>query len=118
MKVTVKKKDNSQPLAIHTEYIKLIESIEALPRVKKVFIRSGIRFDYLMADKDTEYVLMDYTHLVGELEVHYLGYMLTGALGAENGPLSSFYRSCRVADLNIDESRFGPIIDVIGIIYG
>ncbi len=35
----------------HSEYIDLIERVEALPRVKKVFIRSGIRFDYLLADK-------------------------------------------------------------------
>ena len=39
-------------IADHTEYIKLIESIEKLPKVKKVFIRSGIRFDYLLADND------------------------------------------------------------------
>ena len=39
-------------IAEHTEYISLIESIEKLPRVKKVFIRSGIRFDYLLCDKD------------------------------------------------------------------
>ncbi len=36
----------------HSEYMKLIEEIEGLPRVKKVFIRSGIRFDYLMLDKN------------------------------------------------------------------
>ncbi len=36
----------------HTEYTHLIEEIEKLPKVKKVFIRSGIRFDYLMLDKD------------------------------------------------------------------
>ncbi len=36
----------------HTEYLHLIEKIEQIPRVKKVFIRSGIRFDYLMADKN------------------------------------------------------------------
>ncbi len=35
----------------HSDYIKLIEEIESLPKVKKVFIRSGIRFDYLMLDK-------------------------------------------------------------------
>ncbi len=34
----------------HTEYKHLLEEIEALPGVKKVFVRSGIRFDYLMAD--------------------------------------------------------------------
>ena len=39
----------------HTEYQKLIEEVEALPRIKKVFIRSGIRFDYLMADKDDSF---------------------------------------------------------------
>ena len=39
----------------HSEYIELIEKIEALPRVKKVFIRSGIRFDYLLADKDESF---------------------------------------------------------------
>ncbi|MBQ4091463.1 MAG: YgiQ family radical SAM protein, partial [Clostridia bacterium] len=36
----------------HTEYMHLIGEIEKLPRVKKVFIRSGIRFDYLMLDKN------------------------------------------------------------------
>ncbi len=39
----------------HTEYRHLIEQIEALPRVKKVFIRSGIRFDYLMADPNPSF---------------------------------------------------------------
>ena len=36
----------------HTEYMHLIDEIEKIPRVKKVFIRSGIRFDYLMLDKN------------------------------------------------------------------
>jgi len=39
----------------HSEYIKLIEAVEALPKVKKVFIRSGIRFDYLMLDKNNSF---------------------------------------------------------------
>ena len=39
-------------IADHSEYIKLIEAIENLPKVNKVFIRSGIRFDYLLADND------------------------------------------------------------------
>ena len=42
-------------IADHSEYIKLIESIEALPKVKKVFIRSGIRFDYLLCDSDESF---------------------------------------------------------------
>ena len=36
----------------HSEYMRMIEEIEKLPKVKKVFIRSGIRFDYLMLDKN------------------------------------------------------------------
>ena len=39
----------------HSEYIKLIETVEALPKIKKVFIRSGIRFDYLMLDKNKSF---------------------------------------------------------------
>ncbi|MBR4874179.1 MAG: YgiQ family radical SAM protein [Clostridia bacterium] len=39
----------------HTEYIRLLEQIESLPKIKKVFIRSGIRFDYLMADPDDSF---------------------------------------------------------------
>ncbi len=37
--------------ADHSEYIELLRRIEKIPKVKKVFIRSGIRFDYLLADK-------------------------------------------------------------------
>ena len=36
----------------HTDYLELLRKLRALPEVKKVFIRSGIRFDYIMADKD------------------------------------------------------------------
>ncbi len=36
----------------HSEYVTLIERLEKLPKIKKVFIRSGIRFDYLLADKN------------------------------------------------------------------
>ena len=42
-------------VADHTEYIKLLEEIEALPKVKRVFVRSGIRFDYLLADSDDSF---------------------------------------------------------------
>ncbi len=39
----------------HSEYMNIIEAVEALPKVKKVFIRSGIRFDYLMLDKNDNF---------------------------------------------------------------
>ena len=42
-------------LVDHSEYYDLIESVEAIDGIKKVFIRSGIRFDYLMADPDDSF---------------------------------------------------------------
>ena len=54
----------------HTDYIELLRKLRALPKVKKVFIRSGIRFDYLMADKDRTFLkeLCEY-HVSGQLKV-------------------------------------------------
>lgn len=89
----------------------------ANPQVLRALCKELEQKQQEMADGE-EYVLMDYTHLVGELELHYVGYLLTGALGGEDGPLASFYNSCKVADLNVDENRFGPIIDIIGTVYG
>ena len=54
----------------HKEYLHLIEQIEALPKVKKVFIRSGIRFDYLMLDKDDSFFRkMVRDNISGQLKV-------------------------------------------------
>ncbi len=107
----------------NTFYIAVdLQTAEALslanPQVLRELCKELEKKQQSMTEENEEYVLMDYRHLVGELEIHYIGYLLTGALGGENGPLASFYNSCKVADLNIDENRFGPIIDVIGIIYG
>ena len=56
--------------ADHTEYIELLRSIEAVPGVKKVFIRSGIRFDYMMADKsDAFFRKLVCDHVSGQLKV-------------------------------------------------
>ena len=40
----------------HEDYLKLLRKLRELPGVKKVFIRSGIRFDYVMADKDDTFL--------------------------------------------------------------
>ncbi|MCD8175202.1 MAG: radical SAM protein [Phascolarctobacterium sp.] len=42
--------------ADHSDYISLLKKVRALPGVKKVFIRSGIRYDYLMADKNLDFL--------------------------------------------------------------
>ncbi len=54
----------------HTEYIRLLEAVEALPKVKKVFIRSGIRFDYVIYDKnETFFKRLVSRHVSGQLKV-------------------------------------------------
>lgn len=54
----------------HTEYVELLRKLRTLPKVKKVFIRSGIRFDYLMMDKDKTFFkeLVEH-HISGQLKV-------------------------------------------------
>ncbi|MBQ2153968.1 MAG: YgiQ family radical SAM protein [Oscillospiraceae bacterium] len=56
--------------ADHSDYVDLLRKLRALPGVKKVFIRSGIRFDYLLADKDDTFFreLVKY-HVSGQLRV-------------------------------------------------
>jgi len=56
--------------ADHTEYLDLLRKLRALPKVKKVFIRSGIRYDYLMEDKNEDFLreLIEY-HVSGQLRV-------------------------------------------------
>lgn len=54
----------------HRDYISLLREIRALPRVKKVFIRSGLRYDYIMADKSDAFLREVVEHHVsGQLKV-------------------------------------------------
>ncbi len=54
----------------HKEYARILRKIEEIPRVKKVFIRSGIRYDYLLADQDRAFFRQLVTHHVsGQLKV-------------------------------------------------
>ena len=54
----------------HKDYLDILRRVRALPGVKKVFVRSGIRFDYLMADPDDTFFkeLVEY-HVSGQLKV-------------------------------------------------
>lgn len=56
--------------ADHSDYIALLRKLRALPGVKKVFIRSGIRYDYMLADKKQDFLdeLCRY-HISGLLKV-------------------------------------------------
>ncbi|MBR0305823.1 MAG: YgiQ family radical SAM protein [Lachnospiraceae bacterium] len=57
-------------IADHRDYIKLLRKLREIPKVKKVFVRSGIRFDYLLADKSREFLreLCEH-HVSGQLKV-------------------------------------------------
>lgn len=54
----------------HSDYVELLRKLRNLPKVKKVFVRSGIRFDYVLADKDDTFMeeLCRY-HISGQLRV-------------------------------------------------
>ena len=54
----------------HSDYLELLRELRELPKVKKVFIRSGIRFDYLINDKDDTFFreLVEH-HISGQLKV-------------------------------------------------
>jgi uncharacterized radical SAM protein YgiQ len=54
----------------HSDYLELLRKLRSLDGVKKVFIRSGIRFDYLLADKDDKFFTeMVKYHISGQLRV-------------------------------------------------
>lgn len=57
-------------IADHSEYLDLLRKIRGIPGVKKVFIRSGIRFDYLLADENDAFFreLVEH-HISGQLKV-------------------------------------------------
>ncbi|MBQ3037342.1 MAG: YgiQ family radical SAM protein, partial [Lachnospiraceae bacterium] len=56
--------------ADHSDYIALLRKLRGLKKVKKVFVRSGVRFDYLLADKDDAFLkeLVEH-HISGQLKV-------------------------------------------------
>ena len=54
----------------HKEFVDVLRSVRSLPKIKKVFVRSGIRYDYVMADKDDTFFkeLVEH-HVSGQLKV-------------------------------------------------
>ena len=69
--------------ADHTDYLQLLRKLRSIPGIKKVFIRSGIRFDFLLQDKNGEFFAeLVKHHISGQLKVapehcvnHVLDYM-------------------------------------------
>ena len=91
-------------IADHSEYIELLQAIEALPKVKKVFIRSGIRFDYLLADPDDAFfkkLVKD--HVSGQLKVA-PEHCSTPVLRCMGKPDFSVYRDFRKKYFELSEA--------------
>ena len=57
-------------VADHRDYLALLRKLRAVPGVKKVFVRSGVRFDYVLCDKNSPFLseLVQY-HISGQLKV-------------------------------------------------
>jgi len=55
----------------HREFMSLLRQLREIPKVKKVFVRSGLRYDYIMADKDAASFLREFCehHVSGQLKV-------------------------------------------------
>lgn len=73
-------------VADHSDYIKLLRELRSLPGVKKVFVRSGIRFDYLLlAQDDFLYELCKY-HVSGQLKIapEHISDRVTRLMGKSN----------------------------------
>ena len=78
--------------ADHSDYVALLRKLRALPKVKKVFVRSGIRFDYLLADPDeTFFRELVKHHVSGQLKVA-PEHVSDGVLKMMGKPQNSVYR--------------------------
>ena len=77
----------------HEEYLDLLRSLREIEGIKKVFIRSGIRFDYVMYDKDDEFLTEVIKHHVsGQLKVA-PEHVSDRVLESMNKPTFSVYKS-------------------------
>ena len=96
--------------ADHKDYVRLLRELRALPKVKKVFIRSGIRFDYVMADKDDTFLreLCKY-HVSGQLKVapeHVSDAVLKKMGKPENGGYQSFVKKYMKINQEISKDQY------------
>lgn len=96
--------------ASHRDYLKLLRKLRELPNVKKVFIRSGIRFDYLLADKDDSFFkeLCEH-HISGQLKVapeHISDAVLTRMGKPENSVYQRFCRKYKKINEDLGKKQY------------
>lgn len=96
--------------ADHSDYLELLRKLRALPKVKKVFIRSGIRFDYLLEDADDTFFkeLVEY-HVSGQLKVapeHVSNQVLSKMGKPEAGVYESFCSKFNKINDDLSKKQF------------
>ncbi len=96
--------------AEHREYMEILRALRALPDVKKVFIRSGIRFDYLLKDSSSGFLneLVRY-HVSGQLKVapeHVSPNVLTCMGKPEPSVFEDFVRRYKQANENAHMDQY------------
>ena len=94
----------------HKDYLKLLRKLRELPNVKKVFIRSGIRFDYLIADKDDTFFreLCEH-HVSGQLKVapeHVANPVLQMMGKPENSVYQAFCKKYKQINEKLGKNQF------------
>ncbi len=94
----------------HSDYLALLRKLRALPKVKKVFVRSGIRFDYLMADPDDTFFreLVEH-HISGQLKVapEHISDVVLQRLGKpENAVYERFVKKYKKLNEQLGKNQF------------
>ncbi len=94
----------------HSDYLSLLRKLRSLPNVKKVFVRSGIRFDYLMLDKDDTFFreLVEH-HISGQLKVapeHISDAVLSRMGKPENSVYEAFTEKYHRLNQKIGKNQF------------
>ncbi len=94
----------------HSDYLSLLRKLRKLPKVKKVFVRSGIRFDYLLLDKDDTFFreLVEY-HISGQLKVapeHICDAVLSKMGKPENAVYEAFTAKYKKLNQKMGKNQF------------
>lgn len=96
--------------ADHSDYLALLRKLRSLPGVKKVFIRSGIRFDYLLADQDdTFFKELAEHHISGQLKVapeHISDAVLSKMGKPENAVYERFVKKYKQINDTLQKKQF------------
>ncbi len=96
--------------ADHSDYLALLRKLRELPGVKKVFVRSGIRFDYLLADQDDTFFreLVEH-HISGQLKVapeHISDAVLTKMGKPQNAVYERFVTKYKKLNAQLGKNQF------------